>query len=132
MMLNIKKLPKEWEAVIANEYKEGASDTEVRAKLRITKSLWQSLYNDPQSSAFRQIVDIGRMLAKGWWLHEGRKALRDKAFNASLWHMNMKNRYGWSDKTEVTSRVAEDMSSDELDTAVIEAVKNAHTLGLDK
>lgn len=131
-MSSTKNLPKSWEATIAQEYKEGASDTEVRAILRITKSLWQSLYNDPQASAFRQIVDIGRMLAKGWWLREGRKALRDKAFNASLWHMNMKNRYGWSDKTEITSKVAEDMSSDELDSAITAALAKAKTLRLNK
>lgn len=131
-MSSTKNLPKSWEATIAQEYKEGASDTEVRATLRITDSLWQSLYNDPQASAFRQIVDIGRMLAKGWWLREGRKALRDKAFNASLWHMNMKNRYGWSDKTEITSKVAEDMSSDELDSAITAAIVKAKTLRLSK
>ena len=129
-MSNIKVLPKGWEQVVATEYKEGASDTEVRAKLRVTLSLWQSLYNDPQGSAFKEVVDIGRMLAKGWWLEAGRKALRDRSFNANLWHMNMKNRYSWSDKTEVSTRIAEDMSSDELDEAVKRAVTKAKTLGL--
>ena len=129
-MSSIKVLPKGWEQVVATEFKEGASDTEVRAKLRITLSLWQSLYNDPQASSFREVVDIGRMLAKGWWLEQGRKALRDRAFNANLWHMNMKNRYSWSDKTEVSTRIAEDMSSDELDEAVKRAVIKAKTLKL--
>lgn len=129
-MSNTKHLPEGWETIIGTEYMEGASDTEVRAKLRITESLWQSLYNDPQASAFREIVDVGRMLAKGWWLRAGRKALRDKAFNANLWHMNMKNRYSWSDKTEVSTRIAEDMSADELDEAVKRAVAKAKTLKL--
>ena len=130
-MSSIKVLPKGWEQVVATEYREGASDTEVRAKLRVTLSLWQSLYNDPQASSFREVVDIGRMLAKGWWLEQGRKALRDRAFNANLWHMNMKNRYSWSDKTEVSTKIAEDLSSDELDEAITRAVKKAKTLGLD-
>lgn len=129
-MPNIRGLPDGWDRVVGQEYKEGASDTEVRAKLRITDALWLSLYNDPQSSAFKEIVDIGRMLAKGWWLEAGRKALRDKQFNAALWHMNMKNRYGWSDKTEVHTKISEDMSSDELDKAVKDAVAKAKRLKL--
>jgi hypothetical protein len=129
-MSNTKNLPTGWQKIVGTEYKEGASDTEVRAKLRITESLWQSLYNDPQGSAFREIVDIGRMLAKGWWMREGRKALRDKGFNQALWYMNMKNRYSWSEKTETSTRVGQDMSSDELDEAVKAAVKKAKRLGL--
>jgi hypothetical protein len=129
-MSNTKNLPAGWEKIVGLEYKEGASDTEVRARLRITESLWQSLYNDPQGSAFREIVDIGRMLAKGWWMREGRKALRDKGFNQALWYMNMKNRYSWSEKTETSTRVGQDMSSDELDEAVKAAVKKAKRLGL--
>ena len=129
-MPNIRGLPEGWDRVVGQEYKEGASDTEVRAKLRITDALFQSLYHDPQSSSFREIIDIGRMLAKGWWLEVGRKALRDKQFNAALWHMNMKNRYGWSDKTEVHTKISEDMSSDELDKAVKDAVAKAKRLKL--
>ena len=131
-MSNIKALPTGWQQVIGDEYKEGASDTEVRAKLRITESLWKSLYNDPQASAFREIIDIGRMLAKGWWMEQGRKALRDKQFNQALWYMNMKNRYSWSEKTETSTRIAEDMSQDELDEAVKAALVKAKRLGLVK
>ena len=129
-MSSIKNLPKGWEVIVGTEYKEGASDTEVRAKLRITESLFKSLYNDPQASAFREIVDIGRMLAKGWWLQQGRKALRDKSFNQALWYMNMKNRYSWSEKTETSTRISEDMSSDELDAAVKSAMQKAKKLKL--
>jgi hypothetical protein len=44
--------------------------------------------------------------------------------------MNMKNRYSWSDKTEVSTKVAEDLSADELDAAVGAAVKRAKRLGI--
>jgi hypothetical protein len=131
-MSNIKYLPDGWEEIVGREYKEGASDVEVRAKLHMTESLWLSLYNDPESSAFREVVDVGRMLAKGWWLEVGRKALRDRAFNAALWHMNMKNRYGWSDKTEIHTKDAHELSSDELDEAVTKAIARAKTLRLSK
>lgn len=129
-MANIKGLPEGWEKIVGEEYKAGASDTEVRAQLRVTSALWDSLYNDPTSSAFREIIDLGRMLAQGWWLREGRHALRDKAFNANLWHMNMKNRYGWSDKSEIHTKTSHDMSNDELNKAVTEAVEKARRLKL--
>lgn len=128
-MSRLDKLPEGWEKVVAVEYSEGASDTEVRAKLRITESLWQSLYNDPQTSAFREIVDVGRMLAKGWWMRKGRKALHDKSFNQALWYMNMKNRYSWSEKTETTNKLSEDMSADELDEALKNALPRLKRLG---
>lgn len=125
-----KQLPDGWASVIAREYQAGASDTEVRAKLRVTKALWESLYKSADSSSFKEVVDLGRMLAKAWWLEEGRKALRDKTFNAALWHMNMKNRYGWSDKSEIHTKTDHMMSSDELDNAIDEAVRKAQRLRL--
>ncbi|GAG06123.1 unnamed protein product, partial [marine sediment metagenome] len=64
-------------------------------------------------------------------LRAGRKALRDKQFNQALWYMNMKNRYSWSEKTETSTRIAEDMSADELDEAIKRAVKKIKTLKLD-
>ena len=119
---NIKKLPEGWDGILGKLYKEGASDTEIRAALKMSKALWESLYNDPESSSFKQVVDFGRELAKGWWLTAGRINLHVRNFNANLWHMNMKNRYGWSDKTEVSTKDAADMSNDQLEEAVKRAV----------
>jgi hypothetical protein len=118
MSQNIKKLPEGWPSTMGGMYAEGASDTEIRSELKMSKGLWDSLYNDPASSSFKEVVDFGRELAKGWWLKQGRVNLKSKQFNATLWHMNMKNRYGWSDKTEVTTKDAAEMSSDELEKAV--------------
>lgn len=129
-MSNIEKLPKDWPQRIGSLYEEGASDTEIRASLRMTKALWESLYNDPQSSAFREIVDFGRELAKGWWLRQGRIQLNSRQFNASLWLMNMKNRFGWSDKTEVRTKDVADMSNEQLEEAVSQAMAKIDKLRL--
>lgn len=91
------------------------SDVEIRRELKITKGLFDALYGDPEVSAFREIVDIGREYAQAWWLKMGRESLNDRTFNANLWHMNMKNRYGWSDKTTVEQKHASEMSRDELE-----------------
>ena len=127
-MSNIEKLPKEWVKIVSALYEKGASDTEVRTELRMTKALWDSLYNDPVSSSFKEVVDFGRELAKGWWLKQGRVSLKDRAFNANLWHMNMKNRFGWSDKTTADVKQATDMSQEELEEAAKAAVAKLRKL----
>jgi len=111
---NYEKLPKGWEAVVSKEYESGASDVEVKAKLRMTTGVFDSLYNDPVTTNFSQIVDFGRMLAKAWWQHEARSNLKNRQFNANLWYMVMKNQYGYSDKTTVSTKDANDLTDDEL------------------
>lgn len=115
---NLRKLPKGWEAILAEEYQAGASDVEVRARLKMTKGLWDSLMNDPLGSEFKEVVEFGRMLAKAWWFRQGRIHLKDSKFNANLWNMFMKNQYGFSDKTQVTTKNAEDMSQEEIDERI--------------
>lgn len=119
---NLTKLPKGWEGILADEYLSGASDVEVRARLRMTPALWDSLMSDPTSSDFKATVDFGRMLSKAWWMSKARKNLDNKAFNANLWFMVMKNQFGWSEKTMTTTKEAVDLSADELDERVTAAL----------
>lgn len=39
-------------------------------------------------------MQIGMQLAKAWWDRQGRNGLT-RRFNARLWEVNMRNRYGW-------------------------------------
>jgi hypothetical protein len=39
-------------------------------------------------------------MSHAWWESQGRINLKTKGFNTSLWTINMKNRFGWSEKTE--------------------------------
>ncbi len=108
-------LPKNWVITIAEQYAIGASDEEVCASLKISMTRFKSYYSaDPN---FRQAVDDGRGVAKAWWLAEGRKNLHNKQFNYTGWFQNMKNRYGWADKSEVTdpsARPIEQQSDEDL------------------
>jgi hypothetical protein len=122
MNKNYEKLPKGWETIVSKEYESGASDVEVKASLRMTSGVFDSLYNDPVTTNFRQIVDFGRMLAKAWWMRQARVGLRDKTLNANLWYMVMKNQYGYSDKTTVSTKDAVDLSDDELNDKLVQAV----------
>ncbi len=81
-------------------FEEGMSKTEVAAMIGITREtmrVWSETY--PQfSAAIKQGVD----LSEAWWEKQSRRALFDKDFQATNWIFNMKNRFGWRDKQEVT------------------------------
>jgi len=79
---------------------EGASKVEVAAELGITKeTLYQWVQKYPE---FSDSIKKGEQLCEAWWEKNGRKCLHDQKFNASLWYMNMKNRFKWSDRQEQT------------------------------
>ena len=120
---NLKKLPKGWEKILAEEYSNGASDVEVNASLKMTTGLWDILYNDATESEFKQVVDFGRMLAKAWWMRQARENLKSRTFNANLWDKMMTNMYGFSSKTTVQTKEVQEMSGDELDQRIREATK---------
>jgi hypothetical protein len=46
-------------------------------------------------------MEIGKRKSEAWWEEEARRSLHDKEFQTALWFINMKNRFRWSDKTEV-------------------------------
>lgn len=117
------RLPNGWEHTISQEYLSGASDVEIRAKLRITKKFWDILMSDPETIEFREIVDFGRMLSKAWWMGQARENLNERTFNSTLWYTYMKNMFGWSERTTTTTKTAEDMTGDELDARIEEALK---------
>lgn len=84
--------------------KEGASMEEICLELDICK---QTLYT--WFKKHPELLDAkkkGKTFSEGWWKREGRVNLQNKDFNSTLWYMNMKNRFGWSDKTEtdITSK----------------------------
>lgn len=79
--------------------KEGMSIEEVCLELNIAK---QTFYNWCDKHV--ELLDAkkeGVDFAQGWWMKQGRIALRDKDFNATLFYMNMKNRFGWRDRQEI-------------------------------
>lgn len=82
---------------------EGHSITEVAYLLKVAKSTiyeWADKHEE-FSNAIKKGVDF----SEGWWMLEGKNALRDKDFSATLFYMNMKNRFGWKDKQEHSGTV---------------------------
>lgn len=116
MRKSVHDLPDGWREVVLKEYSEGASDTEVRAELGITYKLWAVLLaTDP---SFEDIVLHGRSLAKAWWLKAGRKHLMTQGFNATLYKINMQNRFNWNDKTSTVDEDPEYEDEESLDEQI--------------
>jgi hypothetical protein len=93
-------LPKNWKQIIVDLKKEGASDVEVRVALDISDDLWKRMIEEIEE--FSRTVKKGTDLCEAWWVKAGRTGIKDKTFNAVLWYMNMKNRFGWKDKSELS------------------------------
>lgn len=98
---NEKFKPLKWEEVITGLYAEGASDVEIRVRLAISEDLFYRLLNEEQE--FSITIKKGREFCRVWWEEKARKSLENKEFNATLWYMNMKNRFGWKDRNDVTT-----------------------------
>lgn len=100
---DLSSLPENWYNVVLDLYKDGASDVEVKSLIyewrgSFSNDLWDRwLKEEPQ---FSETIKTGKLLAESWWSKSGRENLKNKDFSFTGWYMNMKNRYGWKDKTE--------------------------------
>lgn len=95
----------DWKA-IADEYATGAADVEIAKLLDITINDFYRL--EQEQPAFAKFVDKGRTMSQAWWYEKARKGLFTKEFNTALWNFNMKNRFGWADKTDIQDTTNKD------------------------
>lgn len=103
---DLSSLPDNWKEIIIDLYREGGSDVEVKALIyewrgSFSNDLWDRWLEE--ESIFSETIKEGRQLAAAWWMRNGRENLRDKDFNYTGWYMQMKNRYGWRDRNDITS-----------------------------
>ena len=84
--------------ILEEMMREGASQIEVMAKLKITKETFNNWINEHEE--FSESLDIGKVLSQAWWEKLGRDNMTNPKFKHPFWHMNMKNRFLWSDKPE--------------------------------
>jgi hypothetical protein len=97
------KLWEGWYSEVLEKYAEGASDVEIKALIyfrrgSFSNDLWERWVKEEEE--FSETIKVGKMLSEAWWSSQGRTNLKSKEFNYVGWYMNMKNRFGWKDKTE--------------------------------
>lgn len=91
---------------IAEAYESGAADVEIAKLLDITIADFYKL--EQEQPAFAKFVEKGRTMSQAWWYSVARRNLLEKQFNTALWNFNMKNRFGWADKTDIQDTTDKD------------------------
>lgn len=104
---DLSSLPKEWYLDVLELYAVGGSDVEVKALIynwrgTFSNDLWNRWIKEDVQ--FSETIKKGRMLSEAWWVSNGRINLKDKDFNYTGWYMNMKNRFGWTDRLDNTTK----------------------------
>ena len=89
---------------LADLYREGQSQTEVLVKLGISRNAY---YNAcAKSPKFKEAHDEGLLKSEAWWATLGRAGAAGKTkVQPATYIFTMKNRFGWSDKKELTAKV---------------------------
>src|ERR1051326_5514604 len=94
-------LPIDWEEMILEKMAVGASKEELAGAFGIAKDTFYRLMDD--EPRFLDAIKKGQTLSELWWLEKGRINLENQKFNYTGWYMNMKNRFGWKDRQDITS-----------------------------
>lgn len=93
-------LPENWKDVMMAEAQEGGGPTAYMVKLGIGHSALQTLLTD--SEDFRSTFEACLLLQQYWWENQGRKMAAGADGNATVWSLNMTNRFNWrSGRNEV-------------------------------
>lgn len=96
-------LPAGWEERILAEYRDGASDAEIKAIIyemrgSFSNDLFERWMRD--EPRFSEAITHGRLISEAWWTRTGRQNLATQGFLPRLWEINMRNRFNWRDKVE--------------------------------
>lgn len=98
--ITIKDFVITWQQDILNLARQGASDVELAVFLDISRDTFYEMQK--REPIFSDTIKKAHDLCEAWWLEKGRKGVTEKNVDATLWYMNMKNRFGWKDKQELT------------------------------
>lgn len=114
-------LPENWKEIMHDCGQEGGSAVEARCLLGIAQTAWETLLED--SEDFRVTEKERQALCEVWWERQGRRMTKDGQGNATVWIFNMKNRFGWRDKSEIDHQSSDrSMSPSSVDPAIVEAL----------
>ncbi len=100
-LITLEDLGDRWKERMFNLAKEGASIIELAVMLDIARSTFYEL--SERDKEFSNTVKKCKELCEVWWVKKGRISLENKDFSYTGWYMNMKNRFNWKDKQDITS-----------------------------
>jgi len=95
------QLPSNYELIMTELAKEGASIVELAIALSISRDTFYEI--SKRDKDFSDTIKRCKELSEAWWERSGRINLSNKEFNYTGWYMNMKNRFGWKDRQDVTT-----------------------------
>lgn len=96
----IEDLDPNWKDIMMAEAQDGGGPTAYMVKLGIGHSALQTLLTD--SEEFRSTFEACILLQQYWWETQGRKMAAGADGNATVWSLNMTNRFNWrSGRNEV-------------------------------
>lgn len=88
-------------------YREGQSRVEVRAKLGVSATSYNKACTI--SRKFKEAHTAGLQRSEAWWMTLGRAGAAGKTkIQPATWIFNMKNRFNYSDKRELTTKAGGD------------------------
>ena len=88
-------------AKLPEMFSEGQSVAEVCAELKMSKHTFYRLVENDVN--FSNAYDEGLSLSEAWWTRLGRQGAACAVdIQPATWTFNMKNRFKWKDKQEVT------------------------------
>lgn len=95
------ELPPDYELIMLELAKEGASIVELSVALSISRDTFYEI--SKRDTKFSDTIKKCKELSEAWWERSGRTNLMNKEFNYTGWYMNMKNRFNWKDRQDVTT-----------------------------
>lgn len=94
-------------------FRNGGSIVEACQIMGIGRETFYRWMKDPTKTSFRSKMEANLMASEAWWLRQGRENIGNRQFNATLYNLNMVNRFKWnSAQTEQTRIVHETKKSE--------------------